>query len=545
MTTPLTDEQARAALADPQTPARTLQAIAADHPELWVQIAQHPKVYPALLDWLDESGDASVRYAVAARRAATAQPAQPTQPAPTAPATWAAFMRPDAAGATPDQPTIQTLPAQTPAQEEPDERPRPQSAPTRPTWLSAPWQRIVAIVIVALVIVAVVLTFILPRHQTPGVGLASATPTTLAAALADFQTAAKAYDGAQTELQTDIANASGPSSLSPTDVADPATLTALASALGKAQAAIAPAPTPGTTIVGVVTQIRQLEQATGTTTQAAAALRTSITAVQASQAVAALNELATSVMAAQSSYNGAQNQATPPTQQELAALQAQITAAQALIAKNPSDKPGAMNDPAATTAAAQRQQQALEQAVQALGGTASCGGVTIPDGVDAQLVCGGAPASAVPIAPLTASGAGITPTTFVMPSGNIACTGGPDDGVYEVVCQIITHAWASPASLQASCQASFSTLGGDCTTTDIGIVNNMVTTIPTTASSDPWGTLRQAGVTPPTLPYGQAAVFLGSAATNAVCQSSTSAVTCWDTASHHGFAMSSQTLKTW
>jgi len=65
----ITDQQALTAVTDPNTPGAVLQAIAAQHPELWPQIAAHPQAYPGLLDWLDGDGDASVKGIVAARRA--------------------------------------------------------------------------------------------------------------------------------------------------------------------------------------------------------------------------------------------------------------------------------------------------------------------------------------------------------------------------------------------------------------------------------------------------------------------------------------------
>lgn len=54
--------EAQAALNDPSTPPQVLALIAQQHPALRAQVAQHPQVYPELLDWLarlDQPGDAS------------------------------------------------------------------------------------------------------------------------------------------------------------------------------------------------------------------------------------------------------------------------------------------------------------------------------------------------------------------------------------------------------------------------------------------------------------------------------------------------------
>lgn len=47
--------------------AELMNLAARDHSR-WTEIAQHPSAYPALLEWLDQYGDANVKAAVAARR---------------------------------------------------------------------------------------------------------------------------------------------------------------------------------------------------------------------------------------------------------------------------------------------------------------------------------------------------------------------------------------------------------------------------------------------------------------------------------------------
>ncbi|MDR1186712.1 MAG: hypothetical protein LBK95_04555 [Bifidobacteriaceae bacterium] len=91
MTTPKPDfsdhTAAQAAVSNRGTPPEQLEAIAAAQPSLWRDIAAHPNVYPALLDWLEANGDESVRAAVNRARDQMPQPPQqyPPQPAPWSP----------------------------------------------------------------------------------------------------------------------------------------------------------------------------------------------------------------------------------------------------------------------------------------------------------------------------------------------------------------------------------------------------------------------------------------------------------------------------
>jgi len=54
MTAPL--DHGLALLADPTLPAQTLADLAAQHRELWPQIAAHPNVYPGLIEWMMAQG---------------------------------------------------------------------------------------------------------------------------------------------------------------------------------------------------------------------------------------------------------------------------------------------------------------------------------------------------------------------------------------------------------------------------------------------------------------------------------------------------------
>src|SRR5690606_18535213 len=60
---------ARAELGDPAISGERIEAIAAAHPGLHVELAGHPRSYPDLLDWLESRPDPYTREAVAARRA--------------------------------------------------------------------------------------------------------------------------------------------------------------------------------------------------------------------------------------------------------------------------------------------------------------------------------------------------------------------------------------------------------------------------------------------------------------------------------------------
>ena len=70
----MTIDQARLAVANPATDGATLQAIATQYRELWPQIAAHPNAYPALLNWLNATGDPATHVAIAWRQQWPTQP---------------------------------------------------------------------------------------------------------------------------------------------------------------------------------------------------------------------------------------------------------------------------------------------------------------------------------------------------------------------------------------------------------------------------------------------------------------------------------------
>lgn len=69
----MSDDIFRDRIDNPLTSASELQEIADQRPDLHVAIAQHPNVYPELLEWLVEQGDPEVVAAVDARVAASAE----------------------------------------------------------------------------------------------------------------------------------------------------------------------------------------------------------------------------------------------------------------------------------------------------------------------------------------------------------------------------------------------------------------------------------------------------------------------------------------
>lgn len=78
MTESMSQQQAAAFAADPATSAEQLAHLAAQHRELWPQIAAHPNAYEGLVDWMRQQGfDPST----AAQQLPTALPQQPQQPA--------------------------------------------------------------------------------------------------------------------------------------------------------------------------------------------------------------------------------------------------------------------------------------------------------------------------------------------------------------------------------------------------------------------------------------------------------------------------------
>jgi len=92
---------AAAAAQNPQTAAADLAVIAQNHPTLRAAVAGHPNVYPALLDWLNQTGDPAVQAAVAARRANPAQTSAPSVPSPAPAVPSAAPSAPSPAPAVP------------------------------------------------------------------------------------------------------------------------------------------------------------------------------------------------------------------------------------------------------------------------------------------------------------------------------------------------------------------------------------------------------------------------------------------------------------
>lgn len=118
-------EEAQQDLSDPQLAPIRLQQIAGEFPQLRPQIALHPQAYPALLEWLQNLGDADVDKALRRRRlfekqGATAQ----EEPAGPDPDESTLEQEPENMPATPAE--DDTDQAQAPAEDESHTEPSPQ-----------------------------------------------------------------------------------------------------------------------------------------------------------------------------------------------------------------------------------------------------------------------------------------------------------------------------------------------------------------------------------------------------------------------------------
>lgn len=154
-------------------------------------------------------------------------------------------------------------------------------------------------------------------------------------------------------------------------------------------------------------------------------------------------------------------------------------------------------------------------------------GVQVPGVIDANLVCGGVPAGAVPI---TAGSQGML--LAVTPSGNIGCEMDPSRG--KVSCKISRMDWPEievplGPGASSSCTGFNLEEGGDITV-------NCGTAAPKWAlvySGQYDGTYQ-------TMEYGNNYTLGG-----AVCNSADTGLTCWDPNSAHGFFLSRESWEQW
>ena len=79
MESPMTLAEMEGLVVDPTTSAEQLRLIAYFAPDLRAQVIRHPKVYPGLLDWLEDIGDPEIVALVGERRRADS--GEPLRPA--------------------------------------------------------------------------------------------------------------------------------------------------------------------------------------------------------------------------------------------------------------------------------------------------------------------------------------------------------------------------------------------------------------------------------------------------------------------------------
>ena len=79
MESPMTLAEMEGLVVNPTTSAEQLRLIAYFAPDLRAQVIRHPKVYPGLLDWLEDIGDPEIVALVGERRRADS--GEPLRPA--------------------------------------------------------------------------------------------------------------------------------------------------------------------------------------------------------------------------------------------------------------------------------------------------------------------------------------------------------------------------------------------------------------------------------------------------------------------------------
>lgn len=370
--------------------------------------------------------------------------------------------------------------------------------------------------LVALALV-LVLVFMMPRRT----------------AVADFNGAQSAYTQAQADLAAGLTAAQKVATEANTNqLTDSSTLDSLNNEITQAQRITSDVPVMASRTADIKQQTADLRSGTNMITSWVKNLASAVAAVQASQLEWAKNTLTNAISAAQNIYVTYTEVAGAAA---LSSLQSQIAAAQSLLGSI--DKA----DPATIGATAAQMAQALQAAQKVVTSTASapppsaCGGILLPPDVD-PMVCGGMPAGAVKISPVNSYYA--TTVIFVMPSNNVACV--QNSYGFLAYCEIYNHSWAVPSSL--TCHRGDQADSGTYCQDDslIGLAQNGQVEAYDPSDVPDWGNLTSAGVTIPTLQYGQVANFSPVA-----CLSDTHGVTCWHTDTHHGFKMNVTTLLYW
>lgn len=174
---------------------------------------------------------------------------------------------------------------------------------------------------------------------------------------------------------------------------------------------------------------------------------------------------------------------------------------------------------------ADEQEELIEEEVLLPEATACPPGISVPSGVDADLVCAGAPADAVVV---TAQSAGWL--VGVLPSGNIGCEADPSRD--DLSCKIIEKNWPDmddhlPADATGWCAGFHLEQGGE-TRVDCG--------------TDPplWTRPSADGGVDHTMQYDNNYLF-----GRYVCNAAETGLTCWDPQTAHGFFLSRAKWEEW
>jgi len=498
---------ATAAVEDPETPAADLAEIAAQQPTLQAQVANHPAVYPDLLDWLGNFGSEDAKAAVAKRRPPPPEMDEDTdtvlaplvEAEPTFTAAMTQLKQPEYAPPyAPIYPPAYDMLA-----------PYPVAKGHRLAW-------IIVGVVALLVAVALVLTFavFLPASQAEN----------------KFNDAVASFQQKQADLSAKISAAQVVAGYYTADELDnPATLDSLNAAIQSAK--------PNTTdpVPVMASGTSEINQQTSDLQAKTDAMQTQIDSLtNDSQALqdSALSWAKATLSAAIDDANATYAQYSySPDQASLNNLLDQITQAGQVL-------DGLDNtDPSSYASAIQASMNSLSAAQATVAATApvKCGDVILPYGVD-PMVCGGMPPGARTF-PLVE---GLF-RMFEMPSHNIGCYDNGYGISNAVTCEIKSHSWAFPADLWNQCQIE-TNYGWDygCDASMVLLSTDGTVSVGAHGDEPPWTYAKAINTKVPLLQYGQKANF-GTAA----CLSASDGVTCWDIYTHHGFKTNMSAFMHW
>ena len=386
------EDVALAALLNPATSPEDLLAITTAQPDLWVLVAQHPQVYPGLLNYLSQFGDEKVKAVVAAQ--------SPTLPI--------AAMSTDKPYTTPMQ------------------------AATVPGSKKKPTVIIIVAILAVLVCTALVLYMLVLRPQQLG-----DTQTKR-----DFASAVSEYQQVQTTLTQRIDDAEKVQAID-AQAADVSLDNNLSSAINAAKGLVADPPAMSADPNQVATQTAQIKGLSGACTNAITSLEQAIQSVTSSRIQYATDAVNQAIATAQSVLDQSQGLVSDETTRS--ALSAAIQQAHGVV------DGFSTGDPAGFSAAIAAQQEALQKASQAVLDvqTVICSnGVVVPSGIN-PIVCTSMPSTAIQT--MTVGGYKRY-AQFSMPSGNVGCTKDPYGA--GMICEIIRKDWTLPSPVVAQCASN-------------------------------------------------------------------------------------------